>query len=121
MFHSRFRRHGIRLFAAAAAVTLGLTGCSTSDASEGDSATSAADATRVVQTAQGDVTVPAEPQRIAVLTAGLAGLLYTLDAPIAITDTRLLGVAPTSTVVSRRSGRRRRRHRAPRSFRPARN
>ena len=48
--------------------------------------------TRVVDTSRGEITVPAEPERIAVLTAGLAGYLFTLDAPIAITDTRVLGV-----------------------------
>lgn len=92
MSHSHLRRHGLRLFAAVAAVTLGLTGCSSSDASDNDAAGDASTGTRVVQTEKGDVTVPADPQRIAVLTAGLAGFLFTLDAPIAITDTRLLGV-----------------------------
>ncbi|WP_430336045.1 Fe2+-enterobactin ABC transporter substrate-binding protein [Rhodococcus sp. ACT016] len=92
MSHSHRRRHGLRLFAVVAAVTLGLTGCSSSDASDNDAAASSSTRTRVVQTEKGDVTVPADPQRIAVLTAGLAGFLFTLDAPITITDTRLLGV-----------------------------
>ena len=91
MSYSHLRRRGLRLFAAVAAVTLGLTGCSSnasSDPSSGEESTG----TRVVQTEKGDVTVPADPQRIAVLSASLARFLFTLDAPIAITDTRLLGV-----------------------------
>ncbi len=91
MSDTQFKRRGLRVFAAVAAVTLGLTGCS--DSSSGDDSTgSSAGDTRVVQTDKGEVTVPAEPQRIAVLSAGLAGYLFTLDAPVAITDTRVLGV-----------------------------
>lgn len=93
---SQFRRRGIRLVASVsvALVALGMTACSSSsdepdDAAAGEATTSE---TRVISTDKGDVTVPADPQRIAVLSAGFAGYLYTLDAPIALTDTRLLGV-----------------------------
>lgn len=83
------RRRGLRVLAVLAGVAIGLSGCSSSDSgTTGD----ASNDTRVISTDKGDVTVPAEPQRIAVLSAGLAGYLFTLDAPIAITDTRLLGV-----------------------------
>ncbi|RRQ26707.1 iron siderophore-binding protein [Rhodococcus sp. Eu-32] len=94
MSDTQFRRRGLRAVAALAAVTIGLTACSSSDAESDGSATTneSSSDTRVVSTDKGDVTVPADPQRIAVLSAGLAGYLFTLDAPIAITDTRLLGV-----------------------------
>ncbi len=48
--------------------------------------------TRTISTEQGTVEVPADPQRIVVLSGGLAGYLYALDAPVAATDTRVLGV-----------------------------
>jgi iron complex transport system substrate-binding protein len=48
--------------------------------------------TRTVTTDRGPVEVPADPQRIVVLSGGLAGYLYALDAPVAATDTRVLGV-----------------------------
>ncbi|WP_228538213.1 Fe2+-enterobactin ABC transporter substrate-binding protein [Nocardia sp. XZ_19_385] len=48
--------------------------------------------TRVIQTERGPVTVPAQAKRIVVLSGGLAGYLYALDAPVAATDTRVLGV-----------------------------
>ncbi|MEO7079635.1 MAG: ABC transporter substrate-binding protein, partial [Rhodococcus sp. (in: high G+C Gram-positive bacteria)] len=90
MSDSQFRPRGLRIFATAsvAFVALGLASCSSERSSEDASGTE----TRVVSTDKGDITVPAEPQKIAVLSAGLAGYLFTLDAPIAITDTRLLGV-----------------------------
>ncbi|MEU8898043.1 ABC transporter substrate-binding protein [Nocardia sp. NPDC048505] len=59
--------------------------------SDTDSA-SADGATRVIQTERGPVTVPAQAKRIVVLSGGLAGYLYALDAPVAATDTRVLGV-----------------------------
>lgn len=77
--------------ASAALVILGSAACS-SDSTSDEGTETAASETRVVDTEQGEVTVPAEPQRIAVLSAGLAGYLFTLDAPVAIADTRLLGV-----------------------------
>ena len=92
---SQSRGRGLRRIvavAAVAAVTLGLAACGSDDTP--DTATGEANSsdTRTVETSRGEITVPAEPQRIAVLSAGLAGYLFTLDAPIAITDTRLLGV-----------------------------
>ncbi|WP_329940096.1 ABC transporter substrate-binding protein [Rhodococcoides fascians] len=90
------RRRGVRFVAgvSVALIALGVTSCSSG--SDGDDGATAGESTtvqtRVISTDRGDVTVPADPQRIAVLSAGFAGYLYTLDAPIAITDTRLLGV-----------------------------
>lgn len=74
-----------RLTAVIAAVLTGsalaLAGCSASDAGDG------AGATRTVQTAQGEVTVPADPQRVVVLNYALAGYLYDLDVPVVATAT----------------------------------
>lgn len=72
-------------------MVLGASSCS-SDAPEAAAPADTAGDTRVITTDRGEVTVPADPQRIAVLSAGFAGYLFTLDAPVAITDTRLLGV-----------------------------
>ncbi|WP_407659766.1 ABC transporter substrate-binding protein [Kineococcus indalonis] len=52
----------------------------------------AAPATRTISTEQGEITVPGDPQRIVVLSGGLAGYLFALDAPVVATDTRVLGV-----------------------------
>ncbi|WP_028936983.1 ABC transporter substrate-binding protein [Pseudonocardia spinosispora] len=74
-------------WAAGAVVLLALSGCAASpDAGPG------ASATREIVTAHGTVRVPAQPKRIVVLSGGLAGNLYELGAPIAATDTRVLGV-----------------------------
>jgi iron complex transport system substrate-binding protein len=94
LFDSPFHRSSIRAVAALAAVAalgLGVSACSSGDGS-GSADDSATSDTRVISTDRGDIAVPVDPQRIAVLSAGLAGYLFTLDAPIAITDTRLLGV-----------------------------
>lgn len=94
MFDSPFHRSSIRAVATVAAVAalgLGVSACSSGDGS-GSADYSATSDTRVISTDRGDIAVPVDPQRIAVLSAGLAGYLFTLDAPIAITDTRLLGV-----------------------------
>ncbi|ERB53087.1 hypothetical protein N806_18220 [Rhodococcus sp. P27] len=65
-------------------------GCS-SDSN--DEPTKAAEpTTRVIDTEKGSVTVPASAERIVVLSGGLAGYLYALDAPVVATDTRVLGV-----------------------------
>ncbi|MET0798258.1 MAG: iron siderophore-binding protein, partial [Rhodococcus sp. (in: high G+C Gram-positive bacteria)] len=65
-------------------------GCS-SDSN--DEPTKAAEpTTRVIETEKGSVTVPASAERIVVLSGGLAGYLYALDAPVVATDTRVLGV-----------------------------
>lgn len=52
--------------------------------------------TRTVTTERGAVQVPAAPQRIVVLSGGLAGYLFALDAPVVATDTRVLGVTELS-------------------------
>ncbi len=85
----RRRFRGVRPLAALLLALLGLltvlTACSSDDGgSDGG--------TRVVKTEKGDVTVPAEPKRIVSLAASLSGYLFTLDAPVAATDTRVLGV-----------------------------
>ncbi|TCK25546.1 ABC transporter substrate-binding protein [Pseudonocardia endophytica] len=48
--------------------------------------------TRTVQTERGPVEVPSDPQRVVVLSGGLAGYFYTLDVPVVASDTRVLGV-----------------------------
>ncbi|GAA1741858.1 ABC transporter substrate-binding protein [Aeromicrobium alkaliterrae] len=62
-----------------AALILGLTlaACSAPDDEE-----AASDETRVVATDQGDVEIPADPQRVVVLNYALAGYLYDLDVPV---------------------------------------
>ncbi|KQU57011.1 iron siderophore-binding protein [Rhodococcus sp. Leaf278] len=89
--HTERRAHRVVALASAALVALGSAACSSEPASNEGVGTSASD-TRVISTDQGEVIVPADPQRIAVLSAGLAGYLFTLDAPVTIADTRLLGV-----------------------------
>ncbi|WP_432492400.1 ABC transporter substrate-binding protein [Kineococcus auxinigenes] len=54
--------------------------------------TSTAPAPRTITTEQGAVEVPGDPQRIVVLSGGLAGYLFALDAPVVATDTRVLGI-----------------------------
>ncbi|MEV6278608.1 ABC transporter substrate-binding protein [Nocardia sp. NPDC051832] len=63
-------------------------GCSSSSSDE-----AAASGTREVQTDRGAITVPAEPQRIAVVNGSLAGYLFDLGAKVKTADPRLLGVA----------------------------
>lgn len=94
MVHSPLRRRGVRLVAAAsmALVVLGASACSSTADDTAATVEPTPSETRVIATDKGEVTVPADPRRIAVLSAGFAGYLYTLDAPVAITDTRLLGV-----------------------------
>ncbi|MEV0684161.1 ABC transporter substrate-binding protein [Nocardia sp. NPDC050378] len=69
------------------AVTATAVGCGTST-SEGSTDTG----TRQVETAKGQITVPADPQRIVVLNGALAGFLYDLDANVQAADPRILGV-----------------------------
>ncbi|MDR2294158.1 MAG: ABC transporter substrate-binding protein [Microbacterium sp.] len=69
------------------ATILTMTGCSapSSATPEPGSTTtteSATPTTRVVTTDQGDVTIPADPQRVVLLNYALAGYLYDLDAPV---------------------------------------
>lgn len=47
--------------------------------------------TRVVTTEQGDVDVPADPQRVVVLNYALAGYLYDLDVPVVATTPEVTG------------------------------
>jgi iron complex transport system substrate-binding protein len=54
-------------------------------------------ATRTVDVGSGPVEVPSHPQRIAVLSGGLAGSFFALDAPVAGTDTSVLGVTPDAS------------------------
>lgn len=75
-------RTTVRAFAAtvtAGAALLALVGCA-GGATDADS--SSAGATRVVATENGDVTIPAEPERIVVLNSNLAGFFYALDVPV---------------------------------------
>jgi iron complex transport system substrate-binding protein len=68
------------LTAALAGSALALSGCSS------DTEDAAADvATRTVETEQGPVEVPTDPQRVVVLNHALAGYLYDLDVPVAAT------------------------------------
>ncbi|WP_251151030.1 ABC transporter substrate-binding protein [Cellulosimicrobium sp. Marseille-Q4280] len=86
------RRATLRAAALTTAAVLALGACSTStdpgatatdDAAPDTSTSEAAD--RVVVTDQGEVTVPADPQRVVVLNHALAGYLYTLDVPVLAT------------------------------------
>ncbi|MET3859345.1 iron complex transport system substrate-binding protein [Dietzia sp. 2505] len=63
-----------------------LAACSPGGEATGDGAEGTSPgATRTVPTPKGDVTVPADPQRVVVLNYALAGYLYELDVPIAAT------------------------------------
>lgn len=73
------RRLTTVLAAVLAGSAVALAGCSTSDAGEG------AGPARTVHTAQGEVSVPADPQRVVVLNYALAGYLYDLDVPVVAT------------------------------------
>ncbi|WP_280402132.1 ABC transporter substrate-binding protein [Nocardia carnea] len=65
----------VAVFTAAVA----LAGCSASGPAED------AGPARIVHTDQGDVSVPADPQRVVVLNYALAGYLYDLDVPVVAT------------------------------------
>jgi iron complex transport system substrate-binding protein len=80
--------HSARPTAALAlAAALTLSGCAGPSDPAGTSATddTAAAEPHVVTTDYGDVTVPADPQRVVVLNYALAGYLYDLDVPVAAT------------------------------------
>lgn len=87
------RRATLRAAALTTAAVLALGACSAStDPGDADAtATGAADtstseaADRVVVTDLGEVTVPADPQRVVVLNHALAGYLYALDVPVLAT------------------------------------
>lgn len=59
-------------------------GCATSsdDSDQSGGTGDVASETRVVSTDNGDVTIPADPQRIVVLNSALAGYFYALDVPV---------------------------------------
>ena len=65
--------------------TLLLAGCAANADTPAQAEESNGSSSRVVETAQGDVTVPADPQRVVVLNYALAGYLYDLDVPVAAT------------------------------------
>lgn len=73
---------------------LALAGCATTVPGSGGTTPdtdAAADATRVVTTDQGDVTIPDEPERIIVLNSNLAGYLFALDVPVLATLPEAVG------------------------------
>ncbi|MFF3228085.1 ABC transporter substrate-binding protein [Nocardia suismassiliense] len=83
-------RKTARVRAAVAVLSLALVavaGCSSSASDTADKS-----ATRQVQTERGAVTVPAEPQRVAVVNGALAGYLFDLGVPVKAADPRMLGV-----------------------------
>ncbi|GAA4994366.1 ABC transporter substrate-binding protein [Pseudonocardia tropica] len=72
------------------AVVLGLlAGCGSGD---GAAPADGTGDTRTITTDRGPLEVPADPQRIVVLSGGLAGYLYALDEPPVAADTRVLGI-----------------------------
>lgn len=75
-------RRALTTIAAAVAVCTGLalSGCAAPSGAT-DTATASA-AQRTVTTEQGDVTFPAEPQRVVLLNYALAGYLYDLEVPV---------------------------------------
>jgi iron complex transport system substrate-binding protein len=84
------RRPLAPIAALAAAAVLALSACSADTGTTAGGAETEASATQtatehVVTTDQGDVTVPADPQRVVVLNHALAGYLYALDVPVLAT------------------------------------
>lgn len=65
--------------------TLLLTGCASGAETSASAETTEEVQDRVVETVQGDVPVPADPQRVVVLNYALAGYLYDLDVPVVAT------------------------------------
>ncbi|WP_181783504.1 ABC transporter substrate-binding protein [Pseudonocardia pini] len=84
----------LRLAALAAGAALVLAGCGGGDPAAEAPAESA---TRTVDVGAGPVEVPSQPKRIAVLSGGLAGTFYALGAPVAGTDTSVLGITPDAS------------------------
>lgn len=72
---------------AAAGTLLALASCSTTVPSTANDSSPASDtsATRIVATDNGDVTIPADAQRVVVLNSNLAGYFYSLDITVAAT------------------------------------
>lgn len=74
----------VRLLAVLPVVALfALAACAGDPAPDSPDGSSPESETRVVTTEQGDVTVPADPQKVVVLNFALAGYLYDLDVPVA--------------------------------------
>ncbi|MCF8611370.1 ABC transporter substrate-binding protein [Gordonia sp. HY285] len=76
------RSSGAAMFALLTVLVLAVAGCSSAD----DSAESDG-GERVVPTINGDVAIPADPQRVVVLNYALAGYLFDLDVPVVATTT----------------------------------
>lgn len=76
------RSSGAAILALLTVLVLAVAGCSSSD---GSSESEGGD--RVVPTIKGDVTIPADPERVVVLNYALAGYLYDLDVPVVATTT----------------------------------
>jgi iron complex transport system substrate-binding protein len=85
------RRRGAVLTGALSLALLA-TACGGGEPAPSGGSAPATPATRSVTTDRGPVTVPGDPQRIVSLSGGLTGYLYALDAEVAATDTRVLGV-----------------------------
>lgn len=85
-------RKGARGIAALTALLL-LAGCGNgAGGSVAASESASVSGTRTIETDQGSIEVPSDPQRVVVLSGSLAGYAFDLDAPVAATDTRVLGV-----------------------------
>lgn len=84
---------GVTLAASVSALLI-VSGCSGNAGQEseggedGSSQNAGEDATRTVETGQGEVEIPEDPQRIVVLNYSLAGYLFNLDAPVVATTSR---------------------------------
>ncbi|QYM75092.1 ABC transporter substrate-binding protein [Leucobacter luti] len=78
----RSRKPSIAFAAALLGASLLFTGCSAATAPEAAPSAVAEQTERTVTTEQGEVTVPAVPQRVVVLNYALAGYLYDLDVPV---------------------------------------
>jgi iron complex transport system substrate-binding protein len=76
-------RHPLAVLAALASVGM-LAACTTTVPDDGASSGGSSEE-RVVATDQGDVTIPADAERIVVLNANLSGYLYALDVPVLAT------------------------------------
>ncbi len=81
---------GVTLAASVSALLI-VSGCSGTAGQEGEGGSSqnaGEDATRTVETGQGEVEIPEDPQRVVVLNYSLAGYLFNLDAPVVATTSR---------------------------------
>ncbi|HJC61836.1 MAG TPA: ABC transporter substrate-binding protein [Candidatus Dietzia intestinigallinarum] len=79
---------GLRRPLVAAALTLMMAAtaaCSSGDADPSAGASGGAEETRLVSTPEGEVEVPADPERVVVLNYALVGYLYELDVPVTAT------------------------------------